>query len=58
MVPRTSWDDWLDRDLTDGALVVAMAVSFSMPLLNVYRVSSEVNNAKSQGPGVIQGETF
>ncbi|GAA4907278.1 SOS response-associated peptidase [Tessaracoccus lubricantis] len=52
VVPRDSWDDWLDPHLTDGDAAVAMLTA---PLdLGHRKVSREVNKVGTEGPQLVE----
>lgn len=49
MVPPDAWDTWLDPAVDDLELLTELFVPAPSELLEIYPVSTEVNNARNQG---------
>lgn len=54
MLPRDTWDRWLDPAFQDTDALQALLVPAPASELALHRVSTAVNNVRSQGPGLIE----
>ncbi len=50
ILPRETWETWLDRDTDDLELLGRLLVPSSPRLITMHAVSTGVNNVRNQGP--------
>jgi putative SOS response-associated peptidase YedK len=53
MLPPDAWDQWLDRDERDIEVLGRLLVPAPSSLITFHPVSTEVNNARNQGEGLL-----
>jgi putative SOS response-associated peptidase YedK len=53
VVPKTSWDDWLDPSLTDPEAALALLRVTEPAALEAYAVSTAVNSVKNNDPSLL-----
>ncbi|MBW3664065.1 MAG: SOS response-associated peptidase [Actinobacteria bacterium] len=56
MLPGELWDRWLDPDVTDVAAVEELVKDLDAPDLELYEISTRVNNVRNEGPDLIARE--
>ena len=54
ILPRASWDEWLDPDEHDPLALTRLLVPASEDLLEVRAVGSRVNSVRNNGPELIE----
>jgi putative SOS response-associated peptidase YedK len=54
ILPKDAEAAWLDAALTDAAKAIELARQHAVATLGHYPVSTRVNNAKNEGPALIE----
>jgi putative SOS response-associated peptidase YedK len=53
ILPEETWDDWLDRDVDDPALLLSFLVPADDDVICLRPVSDAVNNVRNDGPELV-----
>ncbi len=54
LLPRETWDDWLDPDLDDTEFLAPLLEPPPDDVLEMYPISTAVNNVRNQGPQLLE----
>jgi putative SOS response-associated peptidase YedK len=54
LLPREAWDDWLDPAVDDAAYLLSLLVPAPNDVLEMYPISTAVNDVRHEGPDLLQ----
>ena len=58
LLPREVWEDWLDRGVDDEAYLLSLLEPAPDDVLEMYPISTKVNDVRNQGPELIEPVTL